>query len=787
MITLLNSGDILNSRYRILHQLGYGGFSRTYLAEDLNRFDEYCVLKEFAPQVRESFALSKARELFEREAGVLYRLQHPQIPKFRELFQYQHKNRGHLLLVQDYIEGQTYHSLFNRFAERGKRFNEAQINWLLRKLLPVLEYIHSVGVIHRDISPENLILRSADGLPTLIDFGSIKEAEKKAQRQSLASTGTEALSLMGTVIGKSGYAPPEQIERGIVFAHSDLYALAATAVVLLTGKTAQQLIDPDSYCWQWQPHVAIAPQFASVLTTMLAPNPRDRFNSAAEVIENLNANLTSLVSIKKTKAATVVARSRERQTFTNKVQISFSLQYAIFAIIIVVFVASIGWLKNKNSTSVSFLNPQQNADSKPELAQRFSEGETILIPQIATSQKELAVAAFARGNYRQATSLFTKSLNIDANDPEALIYLNNAYIGQRNSYSIAVPVPISSDVNAAREILRGVAQAQQLLNQKGGFNGVPLKVQIVNDDNNPEVARQVATVLSQNSDILGVVGHYASDVTLATAEIYRSHQLVTISPISTSVELSNLSPYLFRTVPSDLVAARALAEYMLNSFKQKNVAVFYSSRSNYSQSLKSEFIAAVALEGGRVTDTFDLSEANFSAADSLSRTIAGKAEVIMLAADTRNLDKALQVIQVNRQRLNLLGGDDIYSVKTLQVAQDSAAGMVVAIPWHLKNNLNDEFVQTARQLWKAEVNWRSAMAYDAAMSLITAIALNSHPTRINIQKTLSHPSFVASGADDKINFLPSGDRPRQIELVEVRSSNNSSFDYRFEPLIDERD
>lgn len=100
MDTLLNSGDILNSRYRILYQLGHGGFGRTYLAEDINRFNEACVLKEFAPQLHGSFALVKAQELFEREAGVLYRLEHPQIPRFRELFRYQHQDKKHLLLVQ---------------------------------------------------------------------------------------------------------------------------------------------------------------------------------------------------------------------------------------------------------------------------------------------------------------------------------------------------------------------------------------------------------------------------------------------------------------------------------------------------------------------------------------------------------------------------------------------------------------------------------------------------------------------------------------------------------------
>lgn len=91
---------------------------------------------------------------------------------------------------------------------------------------------------------------------------------------------------------------------------------------------------------------------------------------------------------------------------------------------------------------------------------------------------------------------------------------------------------------------------------------------------------------------------------LATAPIYQSSQLVAISPISTSVKLSNLNHYVFRTVPSDYIAARALAQYMLEQQQQTRVAVFYNSQSNYSQSLKSEFVTAVSLGGGRVTKYF---------------------------------------------------------------------------------------------------------------------------------------------------------------------------------------
>ena len=442
--------------------------------------------------------------------------------------------------------------------------------------------------------------------------------------------------------------------------------------------------------------------------------------------------------------------------------------------------------KNKDLKIVShpFFTLDSSERINSQSSQKFSQGEKILILQTTTPEKELAVAAFANGNYDEAASLFSASLKILPNDPEALIYLNNAQIGQEKSYSIAVSTPIGYDINAAEEILRGVAQAQTLFNQRGKIDGVPLKVQIVNDDNFPDTAQQVVTILTQNPEILGVVGHYSSDVNLATVKIYQSAQLVTISPISTSVKLSNLSPYFFRTVPSDYFAAKALAEYMLSYLKKRDVAVFYSSKNNYSQSLKSEFITSVTLGGGRVVSIFDLSNPNFSASDSFQQARERGAKVLMLAANTGTLDKALQVVQVNRQRLSLLAGDDVYTSKTLQIAGELAEDMVLSIPWHIKSNPDVEFAQVARKLWRAEVNWRTAMAYDAATALITAIERS--PTRIGVQKVLSNPNFSTPGASNEIQFLPTGDRLNQIELVKIQLSERNSFRYEFTPIVSGR-
>lgn len=432
--------------------------------------------------------------------------------------------------------------------------------------------------------------------------------------------------------------------------------------------------------------------------------------------------------------------------------------------------------KSNNSDSTA---PNSSTSNQP-IQQRISGGDKLLIPTEATSEKQAGIKAIAAKNYTEAVSKLETAIKRTPNEPEILIYLNNARIGNQKSYSIGVSVPITSDLNGAKEILRGVAQAQNEVNLAGGINGIPLKVLIANDDNVPDVAKQVAEAFVKNSEILGVVGHYASDVTLATVNSYQSGQLVVISPISTSVKLSGASSYVFRTVPSDYVAARALADYMLQKLKEKNVAVFFNSQSGYSQSLKSEFVTAVALGGGQVISEFDLSSPNFDPAQNFNQAIKGGVQVLMLAANTDTLDKALQVIQVNDKKLSLLGGDDVYAPKTLQIGREAAVNMVVAIPWHILANPKAEFPKAASQLWGAEVNWRTAMAYDAAKALIAGIGRN--PTRSGVQKALSASDFSALGAGGAIRFLPSGDRNQAVQLVKIVKGSRTSFGYEFVPI-----
>jgi serine/threonine protein kinase len=266
------SGSILRDRYTVKHILGQGGMGRTYMAEDTERFNEPCVLKEFIPFSSDPETVKKAKELFQREASILYQVKHPQVPEFRATFE----ASGRLFLVQDFVEGKTLRDILIERIKSKNTFSEVEVTELLFRVLPILTYLHNRKIIHRDISPENLMLRTSDRLPVLIDFGVVKE------------TATRHISHSATVVGKLGYAPPEQMQSGRAYPNSDLYALAATVVVLMTGKEPQELFDDVSLTWHWAQFTTVSAGLEQVLAKMLSFKPNDRYSNAQEVLAALD-------------------------------------------------------------------------------------------------------------------------------------------------------------------------------------------------------------------------------------------------------------------------------------------------------------------------------------------------------------------------------------------------------------------------------------------------------------------------------------------------------------------
>ncbi|ESA34374.1 serine threonine protein kinase [Leptolyngbya sp. Heron Island J] len=269
---------ILRGRYLPQRLLGQGGFGTAYYACDRDTPTlRPCVVKLFQPSAQlNQQQLQIAQKLFAREAEVLERLgnQHPQIPDLYAYFPIVVKSPSsgndeeYFYLVQEFIDGED----LEQILERRGSLPEGAVKATLISTLKVLEFVHSNGAIHRDIKPSN-IMKTVDNQLYLLDFGAVKQV-----------TGATS-STRSTGIYTTGYAPPEQVTGGQVFPASDLYSLAVTCIVLLTGKETAELFDSYSNQWLWQKHVTLKDKnLALVLDKLLSTSPKDRYSRAQEAL-----------------------------------------------------------------------------------------------------------------------------------------------------------------------------------------------------------------------------------------------------------------------------------------------------------------------------------------------------------------------------------------------------------------------------------------------------------------------------------------------------------------------
>lgn len=265
---------LLKNRYQVLEVLSEaGGFGQTFLAEDSDTPSRrHCVIKKLRP-VADAEDFKFVQERFQREAAILERLGDScdQIPK---LYAYFVENQE-FYLVQEFIEGLT---LKQKLLQEGA-LDENTVRGLLLSLLNVLEYVHQQKIIHRDIKPDNIILRQRDNKPVLIDFGIVKEV----LRFGVDGSPTSSVLAGGT----PGYMASEQAAGRPSFA-SDLYSLGATAIYLLTGRNPQQMIDLETGDIAWQQFVPrVSSNFAMILTKATESHVRDRYKTTAEMREDL--------------------------------------------------------------------------------------------------------------------------------------------------------------------------------------------------------------------------------------------------------------------------------------------------------------------------------------------------------------------------------------------------------------------------------------------------------------------------------------------------------------------
>lgn len=278
----ITPGTLIHNRYRLVGATGQSSSGQTYLARDLKQFNELCVLKEFIPELSESTTLELLQQFFHQEVAVLYKLDHPQIPRFRPLI----AQGQRFYWVRAYIEGKSLGVLLDERKAQGQKFSEAEVIQLMAQVLPVLGYLHSQGIIHRNLSLDSIIIRQQDALPVLINFGLVRELAAHLHLHAIDPA---------MVRGHWGYAPPEQLQFGQSYPNSDLYSLAVSAIALLTGNRPQDLYNQNSQEIAWETSTTpVSPTLARLLERLVDPDPQKRFASAEQVFRTLEPLLTTL-------------------------------------------------------------------------------------------------------------------------------------------------------------------------------------------------------------------------------------------------------------------------------------------------------------------------------------------------------------------------------------------------------------------------------------------------------------------------------------------------------------
>ena len=843
---------ILEGRYVPLKLSQHDELSTTFLGRDLHAPElRYCTIDRL--QLDPSFNPSQieiATKIFDREVKVLGKLgEHPKIPRLLDSLEIiaptapDRLPQKFLYIVQEYIDGKT---LDTELLAQGK-FTEAEVVVVLREVARILEFVHFQGSIHRNIKPAK-ILRDSLGKIYLTDFGAVKQINTET------GDITGDLSPRKSKSGfRLEYTLSNQYLRPEIYPSSDLYSLAVTCINLLTGKQPNELFNTDTNIWQWRTtDLQVSDSLAAILDRMLQQLPTNRFGSARDVLDALDDNLgTPILSIpvdifstSEVSASTLLLDKPYDDPFQldesffqlddDFLQLDHDLfqlddrlfedekspvslnsaplqiipkvtaksnppwqKIGILAAVIAGLSAMIipGFLRlfeQKPTMSDTLTQDIQTA-----MVRHSSMGERILVgiegdrdTDKFKELKRLGVAAIANKNYSEAVIKLQAALVENPNSPETRIYLNNALVGDKKSYTIAAAAPIERSIDRASEMLRGFAQAQAEMNQVGDINEAKIKLRIIDDSDNPKTIESIATAVVNLPEVLGIVGHNRNDVTIKAAKIYNRKKLAFIAPISTAVNLTGTNePYIFRTnAKADAIASK-LVDHLINVDRKRKVAIFYVPTIASNNEFKTQFANKLAAKGGKVVGTFPFSTvaSTASPAASLTPTFDAEAhlqqatnmgaEAILLLSAGRSSREALKVLKLRADKypeLDVLSDTGLYSVNTLKVGRD-ARGLVMIVPWQ-ESESSPQFSTGAKQLWNTQVNWATATSYNSVKALGAAIKAQDSPSRTGVMKNLARNEFM--GASGRFQFKNGEPTERYIFVKVDQTPANYKYSSR---------
>jgi ABC-type branched-subunit amino acid transport system substrate-binding protein len=430
--------------------------------------------------------------------------------------------------------------------------------------------------------------------------------------------------------------------------------------------------------------------------------------------------------------------------------------------------------------------PPKTIQQSNNIENSISSGDRTLFPTILNSARDQGIKSFKEGNYLKAEEYFKKAVNSQRNDPEVLIYLNNALARQRGKpLTLAAVVPATGRTEDAQEMLRGIAQAQNDFNQKDGLNRRLLEIVIADHHGKLEQAEKVAEKLVADASLLGVIGNLTSGVTAKTLPIYEKANLPIISPTSSSTELK--SPVFFRTVPSDKVTGAKLAEYAFrNNFKK--ILIVWNPDDPYSRSITSafreEFIRQFAQKQVAVdilpNITLPALENMIQEAQNITSN-EQPVQAIVFFPDTDNRQNAIEFakkiqekLMAQRQNNNnvpevqLLGGDSLYNSEALDVE-----GWILAVPWFRDPEKSKNFANAASTRWGGGVSWRTATSFDATQAFIDSFRISTTISKVTVLENLKNVNLPPNETSGEPLMFDKSSRESQRKATLLKVTNKT--------------
>ena len=280
MNNLHKKEEVIKERYRIKEIIGQGGMGCVYLAEDLRLSGRMCALKAvYYEQNLPEDVIKQTREQFKREATILARLDHPNLPKVSDFFSGQDKD----YLVMDYVPGDDLRTLMLEAKKRDQYLSERKVLSWANQIADALIYLHNQdpAILHRDIKPSNIKL-TPNGIIKLVDFGLVK----------ILVSGEKTITVVHGH-GSAYYTPLEQYggDTGHTDPRSDVYSLGATLFHLLTNKppveARQRFLESETETMASTYNPAISPRTESAISKAMKIHPDDRLQSVQEFKDRL--------------------------------------------------------------------------------------------------------------------------------------------------------------------------------------------------------------------------------------------------------------------------------------------------------------------------------------------------------------------------------------------------------------------------------------------------------------------------------------------------------------------